>query len=348
MAVTEKAAPSGAVPEGATPGGDGTRTPPDGECGWHFSSPLALTLLLLLVVVFQSPVRGALSKPVMQSWMTVFVAVVVQALPFLVLGVLLSAAIAVFVPPSFFARALPGHPALAVPVAGLAGVILPGCECASVPVAGALVRRGVTPAAAIAFLLSAPAINPIVLTATAVAFPRDPEMVVGRFAGSLLVACAMGWLWQRLGRTDWLRLPTHAHHEGETKGEAFWSSVRHDTMQAGGFLVLGAMAAATLKAVAPAEWLRTAAANPVVAIFALSILAVLLSICSEADAFVAASLTQFSLTAKLAFLIVGPMIDLKLFAMQAGTFGRGFALRFAPATFVAAIAGAVLTGAVLL
>ncbi|WP_405861165.1 permease [Streptomyces sp. NBC_01515] len=316
--------------------------------GWQVNSPLVLTMVLLVVVLAQGPIRQALSAPVMQSWMTVFVAVVVQALPFLVLGVLLSAGIAVFVPATFFTRALPKNPVLAVPIAGMAGAILPGCECASVPVAGALVRRGVTPAAAIAFLLSAPAINPIVLTATAVAFPRNPEMVLARFAGSLLVACVMGWLWTRIGRTDWLRLPAHEPHEGETKGAAFWGSVRHDVMQAGGFLVLGAMSAATLKAVAPASWLRTAADNPVVAILALSILAVLLSICSEADAFVAASLTQFSLTAKLAFLVVGPMIDLKLFAMQAGTFGRGFAMRFAPATFVLAIAGAVVTGAVLL
>ncbi|MET7475012.1 permease [Streptomyces sp. NPDC005648] len=311
-------------------------------------SSLVLTMVLLLLVLLQGPIRGALSAPVMQSWMTVFVAVLVQALPFLVLGVLLSAAIAVFVPPAFFARALPSRPALAVPVAGMAGAMLPGCECASVPVAGALVRRGVTPAAALAFLLSAPAINPIVLTATAVAFPRNPEMVVGRFVASLLVSCVMGWLWQRLGRTDWLRTPERSHYEGPSKGAAFWNSVRHDVMHAGGFLVVGAMAAATLKAVAPASWLRTAAQNPLVAILALAVLAVLLSICSEADAFVAASLTQFSLTAKLAFLVVGPMIDLKLFAMQAGTFGRGFALRFAPATFCLAIAGAVLTGAVLL
>ncbi|WNM29140.1 permease [Streptomyces sp. Li-HN-5-11] len=316
--------------------------------GWHLTSPVALTLLLLVVVVAQGPIRRALSAPVMQSWMTVFVAVVVQALPFLVLGVLLSAALAVFVPPSFFARALPKRPALAVPVAGMAGAVLPGCECASVPVAGALVRRGVSPSAALAFLLSAPAINPIVLTATAVAFPRNPEMVLARFAASLLVACLMGWLWQRVGRTDWLRPPAHASYEGGSKGAAFWGSVRHDVMHAGGFLVVGAMAAATLKAVAPASWLRTAAGNPVVALLALAILAVLLSICSEADAFVAASLTQFSLTAKLAFLVVGPMIDLKLFAMQAGTFGRGFALRFAPATFVLAVLGAVVTGAVLL
>ncbi|WP_328676802.1 permease [Streptomyces sp. NBC_00322] len=316
--------------------------------GWQFNSSLVLTMLLLLVIVLQGPIRRALSAPVMQSWMTVFVAVFVQALPFLVLGVLLSAIIAVFVPPSFFARALPEKPALAVPVAGLAGAVLPGCECASVPVAGALVRRGVTPAAALAFLLSAPAINPIVLTATAVAFPRNPEMVLARFTASLLVACAMGWLWQRLGRTDWLRPPDHPSFDGLSKGAAFWGSVRHDVMHAGGFLVVGAMAAATLKAVVPASWLHTAANNPVVSVFALAVLAVLLSICSEADAFVAASLSQFSLTARLAFLVVGPMIDLKLFAMQAATFGRGFALRFAPATFTLAVLMSALVGAVLL
>ncbi|WP_367321717.1 permease [Streptomyces sp. HUAS ZL42] len=336
-----------AITEEAPPRADRNTEPPDAD-GRRLTSPLALTLVLVLVVLLQGPIREALSAPVMQSWMTVFVAVVVQAFPFLVLGVLLSAAIAVFVPPSFFARALPSRPALAVPVAGMAGAVLPGCECASVPVAGALVRRGVTPAAALAFLLSAPAINPIVLTATAVAFPRDPEMVLARFVASLLVACAMGWLWHRLGRTDWLRPPTHAHDDGQGKGAAFWGSVRHDVMHAGGFLVVGAMAAATLKAIAPASWLRTAADNPVVSVLALAVLAVILSICSEADAFVAASLSQFSLTARLAFLVVGPMIDLKLFAMQAGTFGRGFALRFAPATFVLAVVVAVLTGAVLL
>ncbi|WP_329549269.1 permease [Streptomyces sp. NBC_01356] len=319
-----------------------------GRRGWHLSSPLVLTMLLLVLVTLQGSIRQALSAPVMQSWMTVFVAVIIQALPFLVLGVLLSAVIAVFVPPSFFARALPSRPALAVPVAGMAGAVLPGCECASVPVAGALVRRGVAPAAALAFLLSAPAINPIVLTATAVAFPRNPEMVLARFVASLLVACAMGWLWQRLGRADWLRPPARPAHDGLGRGAAFWGSVRHDVMHAGGFLVVGAMAAATLKAVVPESWLQAAAGNFLVSVLALAVLAVLLSICSEADAFVVASLTQFSLTARLAFLVVGPMIDLKLFAMQVGTFGRGFALRFAPATFTLAILMSLLVGAVLL
>jgi uncharacterized membrane protein YraQ (UPF0718 family) len=320
----------------------------DADRGWHFSSLLVLTLLLPLLAGLQGPIRQALSAPVMQSWMTVFVAVLVQALPFLVLGVALSAAIAVFVPASFFARALPARPVLAVPLAGVAGAVLPGCECASVPVAGALVRRGVTPAAAVAFLLSAPAINPIVLTATAVAFPGDPRMVLARFVASLLAACVMGWLWHRLGRPDWLRQPPRPAHADFGKGAAFWGSLRDDVMHAGGFLVVGAFAAATLKTVVPAGWLQAAADHPVGSVLAMAILAVLLSICSEADAFVAASLTQFSLTARLAFLVVGPMIDLKLFAMQTATFGRGFAVRFAHATFAVAILAAVLVGAVLL
>src|SRR5689334_3736017 len=194
-------------------------------------------MVLLVVVALQGVIRGVVAAPMLQNWITVFVAVVVQALPFLVLGVVLSAVIAVFVPPSFFARALPARPALAVPVAGTAGAVLPGCECASVPVAGALVRRGVAPAAALTFLLSAPAINPVVLTATAVAFPGNPRMVLARFVASLVVACVMGWLWHRLGRADWIRLPERPPVEGP-RMTAFWGSVRHDVLHAGSFLVL--------------------------------------------------------------------------------------------------------------
>ena len=320
----------------------------DNEQGWYFNSSLVLTLLLIFLFGMQGPIRQALSAPVIQSWVTVVVAVLLQALPFLVLGVALSAAIAVFVPASFFARALPARPVLAVPVAGVAGAVLPGCECASVPVAGALVGRGVTPAAALTFLLSAPAINPIVLIATAVAFPNDPEMVIVRLVASLLVACVMGWLWLRLGRPEWLRPPARAVVEGSGRGAAFWGSLRHDVMHAGGFLVVGAVAAATLKTLVPAGWLQVAADHPVVSVLAMAIFAVLLSICSEADAFVAASLTQFSLTAKLTFLVVGPIIDLKLFAMQTATFGRGFALRFGPTTFAVAVLVSVVVGVVLL
>jgi uncharacterized membrane protein YraQ (UPF0718 family) len=279
-----------------------------------------------------------------QAWMTVFVAIVVQALPFVALGTILSAGIATLVPAGFFARALPRRSGLAVPVAGVFGVALPGCECASVPVAGALVRRGVTPAAALTFLLSAPAINPVVLAATSVAFPGRPQMVVARFGASLLVAVVMGWLWLRLGRADLLRLPDRATVDGVGRFSAFTSAMRHDLVQAGGFLAIGAFGAATLNVVVPQRWLHEVAGHRLVSVVVLAMLAVVLSICSEADAFVAASLTQFSLTARLAFLVVGPMVDLKLFAMQVGMFSRAFAVRFAPATFVVATAVSTVVG----
>jgi uncharacterized protein len=110
---------------------------------------------------------------------------------------------------------------------------------------------------------------------------------------------------------------------------------------------VGAMAAATINVVVPQKWLQMLGHNPVLGVLALAVLAVVLSICSEADAFVAASLRDFSLTARLVFLVVGPMIDLKLFAMQTGVFGRRFATRFAPATFVLAILVGTLVGTVL-
>ena len=103
-----------------------------------------------------------------------------------------------------------------------------------------------------------------------------------------------------------------------------------------------------LNVTVPPRWLEAVADSRFFSVIALALLAVLLSICSEADAFVAASLSQFSLTARLAFLVVGPMVDLKLFAMQVGSFGPRFAVRFAPATFVVGVLVAVVVGAVLL
>jgi uncharacterized membrane protein YraQ (UPF0718 family) len=304
--------------------------------------------VLLVGVLLRGWLVGWTGSARTLTWLTIFVSIVIQATPFVVLGTVVSAAIAALVPPSFFARALPRRPVLAVPVAGVAGAVLPGCECGSVPIAGALVRRGVTPAAALAFLLSAPAINPVVLVATAVAFPGRPQMVLARLLASLLASVAMGWLWLRLGRAEWLRIPDRPELAGLGRGAAFVAACRTDLVQASGYLVIGGLTAATLNVAVPGNWLHAVAGQPVLAVLALAVLALVLSICSEADAFVAASLTQFSLTAKLAFLVVGPMVDAKLFAMQAGTFGQRFAVRFAPATFVVATLSAVAVAAVLL
>ncbi|MEU9731073.1 permease [Streptomyces sp. NPDC048002] len=300
----------------------------------------------LLAVATVAAVLGPLLAldlytPPVAAWWTVFTAITVQAVPFLLLGTVVSAAIAAFVPERVFTKVLPRRQALAVPVAGAAGAVLPGCECASVPVADSLMRRGVAPAAALAFLLSAPAINPVVLVATSVAFPGQPLMVLGRLLASLATAVVMGWLWLRFGREEWLRRPERHASASASGPRAFVAALQHDFLHAGGFLVVGAAAAATFDLVVPASLLDVPGWASVLL---LALLAVLLCVCSEADAFVAASLTGFSPTARLAFMVVGPMVDLKLFALQAGTFGRAFALRFSAATWVVAVAASALTG----
>ncbi|HEX5877023.1 MAG TPA: permease, partial [Actinomycetota bacterium] len=272
-----------------------------------------------------------------------------QALPFLVLGVLVSGAITALVSPAVLERLLPRSALLAVPSAALAGTALPGCECASVPVAGRLAARGVQPAAAVAFMLAAPAVNPIVLVATAVAFPGQPQMVLARFLGSLLTSIAVGLVWWRVGGDAWVeRVRSRVAGASDPRWPAFSSAARHDLWDAGGWLVVGAAAAATLQVLVPRSLLLAVADHPALSVLVMGGLAVLLAICSEADAFVAASLREFSLTARLVFLVVGPAVDVKLIAMQSGVFGRRFAARFAPLTFGVAVACALVVGQVVL
>jgi uncharacterized protein len=306
-----------------------------------------VTIVVLVVVaaaLLRPLLQDLLDQPAVAHWATIFVAIAVQAMPFLALGVTVSGAIAAFVSPGFLPRVLPDRPVFAVPVAAVAGAALPGCECGSVPIAGRLVARGAQPAAALTFLLSAPAINPVVLVATAVAFPGRPEVVAARALASLLAATVVGLVWARFGN-DKLLQRAHRHHSHEGAPlSVFASTAQHDLLQAGGFLIVGAATAATLQTAVPRSVLDAVAGSGAAAVLALAALAVVMAICSEADAFVAASLTQFSLTARLAFMTVGPMVDVKLIALQAGTFGSRFAMRFAPLTFVTAVASAVLVG----
>lgn len=310
--------------------------------------PELLILAGFAVVLARPLLAEALDGELIQTFFTVLTSIVLQALPFLVLGVLVSGAITAFVPPAVLMRALPRRTAAAVPVAGVAGVLLPGCECGSVPVAGRLIGQGMRPAAALTFLLSAPAINPVVLVSTAVAFPGQPEWVGARFVASLATAVVVGWIWSVIGRDTWMRPPRRVHSEGHTRWRVFVDTAQHDFLHAGGFLVVGGLSAAVLNVLVPRDIVETAAGNAVISVLVLALLAIIMSICSEADAFVAASLTAFSPTARLAFMVVGPMVDLKLIALQAGTFGRAFAVRFAPLTVAIALLASWLTAAVLL
>jgi uncharacterized membrane protein YraQ (UPF0718 family) len=306
-----------------------------------------LCLLVVAALAARLAMGGLVTAPALAAWTTVFAAICIQASPFLVLGIALSTILAELVPREFFRRALPSRPSLAVPVAGLAASALPGCECASVPVAASLMRRGVAGGPTVAFLLSAPATNPVVLVATSVAFPGHPAVVLARLVTSIATAVVVGWLWQRVGVPMSPRV-LRPSAGGAGPGQRARRAAVHDLAQAMGLLVVGAAAAATLNVAVPRSWLDALGGNAVEGVVALSVLAVVLAVCSEADAFVASSLSQFSMTARLAFMTVGPVVDIKLVAMQVGTFGRRFAARLAPLTLVVAVVAAGTVGTVLL
>ncbi|MBB3605059.1 hypothetical protein FHT40_004743 [Mycolicibacterium sp. BK556] len=292
---------------------------------------------------------GVAGNPRLATAGTVFAGVFLQAVPFLVLGVVISGLIAAFVSPERLARWLPKRTPTAVLAAGVAGAALPGCECGSVPVARRLFGEGTTGAAALTFMLSAPAINPVVLVATAVAFPGQPQMVAARCVASLATAVVMGVLWSKWGRPGWVtRTLPRQDDDSQSRWTVFSEAARHDFLQAGSYLVIGAAAAATLRVVVPPWMFEHIAGHLVIGVITMALLAFVLALCSEADAFVAASLTMVPLIPRLVFLVVGPAVDVKLVAMQAGLFGRSFALRFAPVTLVVATVLATAVGVVLL
>src|ERR1700722_16287499 len=176
---------------------------------------------ILLICAFSATMlrKAVVDSAALSTLGPVFCGVFVQALPFLALGVVVSGLIAVFVSPERLARWLPRRPAVAGLVGGLGGAVLPGGEWGSVPVGGRLFgEAGASGAAALTFMLAAPAINPVVLVATAVAFPGLPMMVVARAGASLLTAVIMGWAWARWGRPEWVtrRLP-RAGHDNESR-----------------------------------------------------------------------------------------------------------------------------------
>lgn len=286
-----------------------------------------------------------------QAALIVFGSLVIQALPFVLVGAFAAAVIEVFVPPNTLEKLVDLPRPLQLPAAGLAGLAFPICECGSVPVARRLIHKGLLPSAAMTFMLAAPVLNPVVIASTVVAYRgRGPlwTMVIGRFTLGLLVAIAVGWVLG--GRSDNLlkRSDSAEEHDHqvvefghpEPRWRTFFVHLGNDFLYMGRFLLLGAAFAAVVQTFLPQSILESIASVPVVDIIVMMALAFILSLCSESDAFIAASFTQFGPGSQLAFLVFGPMIDFKLGAIYAGTFQRSV-LR----TLLVTIAATTLAGA---
>lgn len=286
-----------------------------------------------------------------ETFVLIFTSIVVEALPFVLLGALVSALIEVFVPDTAFERLARLPLPLQVPGAALSGLAFPVCECGSVPVARRLIARGMHPAAALAFMLASPIMNPIVLASTWIAYQgRDIAlaMVLGRAGLGLALAMVAGWALGGDGARDILRtrpdmdVPAHASRvaPGE-RTRAFTDHLAADFFFMGKFVVMGSALAAAMQTVVPQSLVSGVARTPILGALALMGLAFLLSLCSEADAFVAVSFVQFPVGSQLAFLVFGPVVDAKLAFLYGATFRRRFILRLVVVAAPIVLAGSL-------
>jgi len=255
------------------------------------------------------------------------ISIFLEAAPFLLIAVLLSALFEVFVPESWIERVIPKQKPLGILYGLFLGLIFPTCECGVVPITRKLIQKGVPTHMAIAYMLSAPVVNPIVLISTYVAFRFDASMLWGRVAIVLVVAAITSWIISCLRgnilRGDSQNNITCAHSPeelGQPKFRRVLSHASNEFLGMGKYLLLGAFAAALIKTTLPGDALVFFESSMFLAILALMVLAVLLSVYSEADSFVAASFVSFPKAAQLSFVTIGPVFDLKLLAMFSGTF----------------------------
>ncbi len=301
----------------------------------------------------------------LNSAFTLFLSLLVEAFPFLILGVVFSGLLLFFVDERKLIKLMPKHPLLGAFAGSCVGFLFPVCECGNVPVARRLLMQGAPPPVAIGFLLAAPTINPIVFWSTWVAFRDQPEIVFLRVGLSLVIATIIGWVFSAqadlrplLQPTVARAMPTRSEERG-SRGQAEVSPLlqsgtfllgqtgqplRMDTteLQAsmvaaatfnkplpdrlylllentvqelrelGGVLILGSAIAALIQAFVPRELVLSLGQGPITSILAMMLLAALVSICSTVDAFFALSFASvFTSGSLLAFLVFGPMIDLK-------------------------------------
>ena len=272
------------------------------------------------------------------------VSIVLEAAPFLLLGSLLSAAVDRYVDTERIARRIPKGPLGRMAVGLLGGMAMPICECGSVPLARRLLGKGVPPLTAVTYMLAAPVINPVVLLSTYVAFGGNMKMVLSRAVVVAVSAALTGWLcaarMSSNGQADSIQpMPgadlDHPHpHGGQLIAAgrcSRWavvdllSSGAAEFLDMGKYLVLGALTSAAFKVFLPWQLVQALGGNAAISVAVLMLLAVLLCVCSEADAFVAASFVYAPPSAQLAFMAVGAMVDLKLVGMYFSAFPKKIA-----------------------
>ncbi|MFO0876734.1 MAG: permease [Gemmataceae bacterium] len=300
---------------------------------------------------FQKNLFGAII-----NFIVIFRSILWEALPFIILGAIIAGILEEFLPQSAITAVIPRNRSVAIAMGGLLGIVFPMCECGIIPIMRRLLRKGLPLSCCIAYLLAGPVINIIVLLSTYAAFSGMENVFESTKDGASVPSYQMGGLWmlgfragmaylvaivtalvversfQKHGNSlltplarpsDLPVAETPTAHKGTLwqRLSRVSETALHDFIDITVFLILGALLAATTRLfLTSSDIAEIGRTHIVLAILAMMFLAIILCLCSEADAFVAASFVTLRPSAKLAFLVLGPMMDLKLYAMYTRIF----------------------------
>ncbi len=285
----------------------------------------AVVVAGLVVVALVTP--GASLPTRAQDGVTLGLSVLIESLPFVLLGVVLSIIVQVWVPAGVIERWMPRRAWARRAVLSLLGMLVPVCECGNLPFARGLMMRGFSVPETLTFLIAAPIVNPIVIITTHQAFGFDDGILIARLVGGYLIANLIGWLYSRHPDPDGLvteRFLAACEIAAEETGGRGRRSLAQFVVELRAVmpaLIVGSAIAGAIQVLVPRDALLAIGSNPALSIVAMIVLAIVVAICSNVDAFFALSFAStFTPGSLVAFLIVGPLVDVKMLALMRTTF----------------------------
>jgi len=278
---------------------------------------------------------------ILKSFISTFLSIVVESLPFILIGSIVSAVIQLFIKEETLEKILPKNKILSIILASFMGIFVPLCECAIVPISRSLIKKGVPVGTATTFMLSVPIINPIVLLSTYYAFSNNLNIVFLRIFGGIFISIFIGLILEVLTKNKSIikdannyLLPCDCGCENFYIKQGFFTNLRNlidhtskEFLDISRYFIFGALLASIVSVSMNSLNIDFKNIAPSFGIIIMMILTFLLSLCSEADAFVAKGfLSAFGSSGVIAFLILGPMLDLKNVILLLGTFKKKYVL----------------------
>ena len=279
-----------------------------------------------------------------ESWMWSYLGIIVEALPFLLIGAVLSALIQIYLSDELIKKIIPKNSIIAYFIAAISGILFPVCECAIVPITRSLIKKGLPIGVGITFMLAVPIVNPVVIMSTYYAFPNNINIVIyrtiGGVIGALIVGMIVGLIYDKKKNSEVLKSEEVALYcdcctfsnnyyislKGKIKNIVLNAS--NEFLNISVYFIFGALLSSIFVVFLQDSLINNMTSGKIVGIGVMMLLGFLLSLCSEADAFVAKGfMDNFGVAGVIAFLILGPMMDLKNLILSFGFFKKKFVLQ---------------------